>query len=65
VKPRVSWLAGDAAGLGHARFGSDPRTACGERAIDARHAWPIRARCPICTAAVARLMDKEAAPAAR
>lgn len=49
--PRLAWLAGKD-GLGHAQPRARAlRTACGARAIDERHAWPIQRRCEACVTA--------------
>lgn len=49
---RVRWLAGKE-GLAHAHRGSKPaRTVCGWPAVDERFAWPAKARCDLCQAAV-------------
>lgn len=55
------WLAARD-GIGHAQGkGRAIRTACGARALDERHAWPIQRRCEGCVEAVKKL--EAAAPA--
>lgn len=65
MKRRITWLS-ERDGIGHAHVGRGriARTACGQRAIDPRHAWPTVSLHPECVEAVKRI-QAEADAAAR